>query len=420
MKYIIKKAVIVDSKSEYNLKQKDLYIENGIITKIEDNIVEQGVQLIEFDGMHVSPGFIDLNANSGDPGHEQKEDLSSLSKAAIKGGYTHVAIMPNTKPVIQTKADVEYIKSKSSALPVNIMVIGASTIDAEGKELSEMYDMHTAGAIAFSNGKNALSHSGVMTKALMYVKQFGAKLFTYADDKHMSAGGYVHEGVVSTMLGLRSRPSISEELIVQRDIALTEFTKSSLHFNTLSSSKSLHLIKEAKAKQISVTCDVAAHHLLLNDECLAQFESVYKVLPPLRSEDHRLSLIKAFTEGSIDAISSDHTPQDIESKHKEFDLAEYGSIGLQTAFAVANTALHEKISLNRIIDAFTHGPRRVLGLGEQIIKSGAEANLTLFNPNLKKVFLESDIVSKSKNSMFTGKELQGVILGILCKGKYHH
>jgi dihydroorotase len=283
-----------------------------------------------------------------------------------------------------------------------------------------MFDMYSAGAIAFSNGKHAFSHAGVMTKALMYVKQFGAKLFTYADDKQMSAGGYVHEGVVSTKLGLRSRPSISEELIVQRDIALTEFTKSSLHFSTLSTSKSIEMIKEAKAKQISVTCDVAAHHLLLTDESLTEFESVYKVLPPLRSEEHRLSLLRAFNEGSIDAICSDHTPQDVESKHKEFDLAEYGAIGLQTAFAVANTALNGKVSLNKITDAFTHGPRKVLGMNEHIIKSGSEANLTLFNPNLRKVFLESEIVSKSKNSMFIGKEMLGVIFGTLCKGKYHN
>ena len=419
MKYIIKSAVIVDSKSEYNLKQKDLYIENGIISKIEDNIIEQGAELIEIDGLHLSPGFIDLNSNSGDPGYEHKENLNTLSNAAVKGGYTHVAIMPDTKPVIQTKADVEYIKSKSSALPVHILVIGASTVDTDGKELSEMFDMYSAGAIAFSNGKHAVSHAGVMTKALMYVKQFGAKLFTYADDKQMSAGGYVHEGVVSTKLGLRSRPSISEELIVQRDIALTEFTKSSLHFSTLSTSKSIEMIKEAKAKQISVTCDVAAHHLLLSDESLTEFESVYKVLPPLRSEEHRLSLLRAFNEGSIDAICSDHTPQDVESKHKEFDLAEYGAIGLQTAFAVANTALNGKVSLNKITDAFTHGPRKVLGMNEHIIKIGSEANLTLFNPNLRKVFLESEIVSKSKNSMFIGKEMLGVIFGTLCKGKYH-
>jgi dihydroorotase len=420
MKYIIKSAVIVDSKSEYNLKQKDLYIENGIISKIEDNIIEQGAELIEIDGLHLSPGFIDLNSNSGDPGYEHKENLNTLSNAAVKGGYTHVAIMPDTKPVIQTKADVEYIKSKSSTLPVHILVIGASTVDTDGKELSEMFDMYSAGAIAFSNGKHAFSHAGVMTKALMYVKQFGAKLFTYADDKQMSAGGYVHEGVVSTKLGLRSRPSISEELIVQRDIALTEFTKSSLHFSTLSTSKSIEMIKEAKAKQISVTCDVAAHHLLLTDESLTEFESVYKVLPPLRSEEHRLSLLRAFNEGSIDAICSDHTPQDVESKHKEFDLAEYGAIGLQTAFAVANTALNGKVSLNKITDAFTHGPRKVLGMNEHIIKSGSEANLTLFNPNLRKVFLESEIVSKSKNSMFIGKEMLGVIFGTLCKGKYHN
>jgi dihydroorotase len=415
MKYIIKSAVIVDSKSEYNLKQKDLYIENGIISKIEE-----GAELIEIDGLHLSPGFIDLNSNSGDPGYEHKENLNTLSNAAVKGGYTHVAIMPDTKPVIQTKADVEYIKSKSSTLPVHILVIGASTVDTDGKELSEMFDMYSAGAIAFSNGKHAFSHAGVMTKALMYVKQFGAKLFTYADDKQMSAGGYVHEGVVSTKLGLRSRPSISEELIVQRDIALTEFTKSSLHFSTLSTSKSIEMIKEAKAKQISVTCDVAAHHLLLTDESLTEFESVYKVLPPLRSEEHRLSLLRAFNEGSIDAICSDHTPQDVESKHKEFDLAEYGAIGLQTAFAVANTALNGKVSLNKITDAFTHGPRKVLGMNEHIIKSGSEANLTLFNPNLRKVFLESEIVSKSKNSMFIGKEMLGVIFGTLCKGKYHN
>lgn len=420
MKYLIKKAIIVDSNSEFNLKTKDVLIEKGIISKIEDQIEEQGAEVISFQDLHLSNGFVDLNANACDPGYEHREDLKTFASAALKGGYTHVAVMPETKPVIQSKADVEYVKSKAASLPVNIMVIGAASVNLEGKELSEMYDMHTAGAVAFANGKHSVSHTGVMTRALMYVKQFGAKLFTYADDKQLSAGGYVHEGVVSTKLGLKSRPALSEDLIVQRDIALTEFTKSALHFNTISTANAVSYIKQAKEKGVNVTCDVAAHHLLLNDEVLMQFESNYKVLPPLRSEEHRQVLIEAFKNNTIDAICSDHTPQEIEAKHKEFDLAEYGAVGLQTAFAAANTALSAHVSLNKIVDAFTTGPRKVLGIEPTAIKVGAKAELTLFNPAAKKHFTPNDIVSKSKNSMFINKELQGVVYGTLCKGKFNN
>jgi len=417
MKTLIKKTRIVDSKSNHNNQLVDVLIEDGIIKKIDVAINITADNIIERENLHLSPGFVDINANACDPGYEYKEDLQTLCKAALLGGYTQVAISPKTLPITENKANIEYILSKARNLPVQILPIGAATLQLEGKELSELYDMQQAGAVAFSNTKNSIMHSGVLMRLLMYLKQFNGRLLLYADDKNLSAEGYVHEGIVSTRLGLKSRPALAESLMISRDIQLAELASTFLHFSTVSTAQSLQLIQTAKNKKQSITCDVAIHHLLFTDEKLNDFNSVYKVLPPLRSEDHRKALIEGLKTGLIDAITSDHTPQNIELKNKEFDLASYGAIGVQTAFRASLTLLKQGCTLAQLVDAFTHGPRKILGLTEVIIKENTELNATLFNPSGETIFTEQEIVSKSKNSMFINEKLNGKIYGTLLKNQ---
>jgi dihydroorotase len=413
MNVLIKNAQIIDSKSPYNNQQTDILITNGIITEIASGINTTADLIIEKENLHLSPGFLDLNAQACDPGYEYKEDFESFTKACIYGGYTEVAVSPKTLPITQTKTQIEYVLSKTKHLPVNIIPLGAATQNLEGKELSELYDMYLAGAKGFSNAKNALTNSGLLTRLLLYLKQFNGKLLVYADDVTLSSGGQMHEGIISTQLGLKARPALAEALAIHSLLQIADYCQSPLHFNTISTQESLHYIVEAKKQHKPITCDVAAHHLFFTDNYLVDFNSNFKVLPPLRSIEHKQALINGIKEGVIDAIISDHVPQNIEEKQKEFDLASFGSIGLQTAFRAALTVLEKECSLQQIVNLFTHGPRNVLNLPLTTIQIGSEANITLFNPQVISEFKEEEIVSKSKNSMFIGQQLKGKIYGTL-------
>ena len=411
---LLKSATLIQPSSPFHLKIKDILIIDGIIDKIEDSIPEESdFEIIEHENLHVSMGWIDCKANLREPGEEWKETLASGAKAAEFGGFTQVLVSPSTQQPLDSSNRIEYIINKSKGLPVSIIPMGTLSHEHKGEELSEMYEMSQAGAIAFTDDKSEVN-TGLMSKSLLYAKNINKLIVSYPNDSSLSKSGQMHEGETSTKMGVKGIPSLSEELKISRDLALADYHDSTIHFSTISSAKSVDLIREAKKKGLKVTCDIAAHQLSFTDESAREYDSNYKVLPPFREQKDIDSLIKGLIDGTIDAICSDHTPHDIEDKKLEFDLAQFGIIGLETAFASIQSATKGKLELETLISKLTEGPRKVFGLTIGEIKVGNEANLTLFNPETKWTFEKSDIKSKSKNTPFIGTEFTGKVLGIIC------
>jgi dihydroorotase len=419
MNLLIKQATVIDSTSPHNGRVVDILIEKGVITQIKKSIVpEKGIKTIEAEGLHVSAGWLDMQVNFCDPGYEHKETLSNGLKSAAKGGFTSVCLMSGTNPPLHNKAQIEYVANRAKDNLVDVLPIGTLSHNQEGKDLSEMYDMKISGAVAFSDYKKSTKDAGLILRALQYSQNINSFIITHCDDKTISHDGLVNEGITSTKLGLKGIPALAEEIMLQRNIQILEYTGGKMHIPTISTKGSVELIKKAKAKKLNITCGVAAYNLLLDDSELEGFDTNYKVNPPLRTKDDIDALKKGIADGTIDVIVSDHAPQDIESKDLEFDHADNGMIGLESCFGVLNMALSSKLSLENIIDTLTKNPRTILGLDALSIKEGAEANLTLFNPTKKYLFGKSHIVAANKNSGIIGKELKGVVIGVVNKNSF--
>jgi dihydroorotase len=412
MKILIEKARIVDRNSPHHGTIRDILIEDGRISSIGEGLAAgaQADQVLREPGLHVSPGWVDVFAHFGDPGYEYKETLESGAAAAAAGGYTDVFVLPNTKPVVDNKSQVEYIRRTAAALPVRIWPLGGITRGLEGKDLAEMYDMRNSGAVAFSDGTTPVQSAGLLLKGLQYVKAFDGVIVQLPDDKTVGASGLMNEGIVSTRLGLPGKPMMAEELMVARDIELVRYTGSKIHFTGVSSPRALEYIRAARASGLRVSCSVTPHHLFFTDADLTDYDTNLKVYPPLRDQDSAQVLKKAVLEGLVDAIASHHLPHEFDSKIVEFEYAKPGMSSLETVYPVLRTAL-PGLSPEQTVDLLSHRPRQLFGLEQPAINDGQTATLTIFDPAGNTHLEAGTTRSKSKNNPFIGRSLQGRVIG---------
>ncbi|HEY1164046.1 MAG TPA: dihydroorotase [Chitinophaga sp.] len=412
MHILLKNVKIVAPTSGFHGQQQDILIEDGIIRQIAPAIQADKAKIVTGGNLHVSIGWMDIFAHFCDPGQEYKEDLQSGALAAAKGGFTTVMIVPNTQPALHTKPQITYVLSQTAHSPVQVLPIGAATKNAEGASLSEMYEMQEAGAVAFSDGFKPIQSPGLLLKALQYVKAFNGTIIQVPDDQSISAHGLMHEGIFSTKLGMPGKPAIAEELIIQRDIELAEYTSSRLHFTGISTARSVELIARAKARGIKVTCSVTPYHLSLTDGQLLNYNTNLKVNPPLRTAEDVAALQKAVLDGVVDCIATHHQPQDWDAKQLEFEYAKNGMIGLETCFGVLRRHIPQ-LPLEQLIKLLAIQPRQIFNLPVPEIKEGAVANLTIFDPDADYTFTQADIASRSKNSAYIGEQLKGQVKGIV-------
>jgi len=414
---LIQSVKILDYQSPFNGKIADVLISNGKIAEIGKSISVPDKSTVVFSakGQVLSPGFFDLNVNFGEPGLETKEDMGTGCMSAAAGGFTGLALMPNTQPPIHSKAEVSYLLSKSKNNLVDIYPLGCISHNREGKELAEMYDMQQSGAIAFTDGNRPVSNAGLMSRALLYTKSFKGLILSYAEDQDIAGKARMNEGLMSTYLGMKGNPSLAEELMISRDLYLAEYNDSRIHFSTISSAKSVDLIRKAKKAGIKVSCDVAVHHLIFTEDNLDGFDSNFKVKPPFRTRKDQKALIAGLKDGTIDAIVTQHSPHEIEFKDVEFEIASYGIIGLQTALPIA---LKAGLSLETIIEKMAVAPRNILGISIPELKTGNSANFILLNPEEEWELNEDSNRSKSSNSPFYGQILKGKVKLVCNNGQY--
>lgn len=408
---LLKNAHILDGYTES--KPQDILIREGKIDQIGPQIsAPEGTEVWESEHLCVSPGWLDLGVYASDPGYEHREDLSSAAHAAAAGGYTALACFPNTHPALHTKSEILYIKNKSASLPVQCYPIGAISQDCKGKDLAELYDMHAAGAVAFSDGHHAVSDAGLLLRSLQYVQAFNGLIINVPNHASIASGGQMNEGLMSTSLGLKGLPALAEELMVQRDLSLLQYTGGRLHIHLISTAKSVAMIGEAKKAGLPVTCSVAIANCCFTDEKLQDFDSNWKITPPLRTPSDVVALQKGLEEGVIDVICSNHTPWHEEAKNLEFPFADFGMIGLETCYGICQTMLNKTLTTNQLIQKLSVAPRRILGLDVPQIRAGQRAEITVFDPKKTWVVAEKDLRSKSRNTPFIGETLTGKVLGI--------
>ena len=398
---------------------QDIRIDDGVIRAIGKNLpVESGVRELSFGASaFVSPGWMDVGVYTGDPGYEHREDLRSAARAAAAGGFTAVACMPNTMPATDSKAGIVYIQNKTAGEAVAFFPIGAVSTHADGKDLAELYDMHMAGAVAFSDGYRPLQDAGLLLRALQYTQAFGGLVLHQPHHKTIAAAGQMHEGVISTMLGMKGIPALSEEVTVQRDLSLLEYAGGRLHLHLLSTRKGVAMVRAAKAAGLPVTASVAVANLCFTDEKLVDFDPNWKVMPPLRDATHREALLEGLADGTIDFICSNHTPWDTEAKNLEFPFAEFGMAGMETAFALCRTFLGRHLTVNDLVHKWAVAPRQVLGLPVPEVKPGAPAELTIFAPDAEWTCSADGLRSKACNTPFLGQTFTGRVLGIIRNGQ---
>lgn len=419
MDTLIKNVRIVDPTGPHDGQTKDLLLSGCTIRRIADRIpVEENsrIHIVDEAGLHASPGWMDTACRFGEPMYEEAETLESGARAAARGGFTAVALASPKGCPTDSRQKVEFFVEKSKSLPVHIYPVGTATRGAEGKAMAETYDMLCGGAKAFWDGA-PIANNLIEQLVLQYNGSLGALTVTTPVDRAVMHSGVANEGPVSTTLGLHGIPDIAEDIAVSRDLFLAEYTGAPLHVSCVTTPGAVRMIRQAQKKGVDVSCSVTPHHLLLDDGSLVDFDTRYKVLPPLRTREHIAALIEAVKDGTVTCIATDHTPVDIEEKKCEFERAAYGTIGLQTAFGAAWMALHGQVDLSRMVELFSIAPRRRFGVEVPHIVEGGQAEITLFDPSARWVFTEEMIESRAKNSALPGHELLGQVFAVYAKGR---
>jgi len=419
MKILIRSAKIIQKGADLNGQVRDIFIENGVIRQIGEQLSAEADEIIEGENLCVSLGWFDMRVHAKDPGYEHKESLYSLEKAALAGGFSEIALLPNTKPTVQTRESVHYLRKSGDIIKFH--PLAAVTLKCEGKDFTEMIDLHHAGAVGFTDGEHPIQNPDIFLKTLQYLSPIGSLLINRPEDTNLTHFGQMHEGAVSTLLGMKGMPQMAEEIMVMRDLKLLEYVVNTpfaevdttlplLHFSCISSAESVDLIRQAKAKGLPISADVAAHQLCFTEEDVMGFDTNFKVNPPLRTKADVEALWAGLADGTIDTIVSDHNPHDDESKNLEFDMADFGIIGLETLFGAVNT-YNQTLSLEELIDKITLQPRKILRLPVPQLVEGTKANLTVFTTDEEWTYTE--ILSNSRNTPFLGKTFKGKALVVI-------
>ena len=407
--YLLKNIQISDKKSAFNGQLGDLGIKEGKIHAFGIDINEADYEkVIDFSECIITPAFVDVRCNSSEPGYEHRETFHSLNNCAMAGGYAHVALLPNCQPTRQTKSDIEFLIHQTSKMPVNFLPLGAITHDLNTDDMCELYDMKKSGAVAFANANCAIENIGTMSRALQYSKSFDGLIYSFCEQKELTHGAYVAEGTVAVSLGLKGIPQMAEYLQVQRDIELADYHQTRVHLSKISSEKSVEFIRQAKTQGIQVTCDVAIMNLVLTDETIMDFDSNLKLSPPLRQANDVKALWDGLMDGTIDAICTDHHPQEIERKNVEFEYAANGAISLQIALSLAIEGRNRfcpRMDDNTLLTKFNYGGADILNLNLQGIQIGSEVSFTVINPHRQTSLNKRNNLSESANTYYMDKPL---------------
>ena len=401
----------------------DLLVEDGKVVRLDRNLAGDGAETLDVSGMVVCPGFLDMHVHLREPGQEWKETVATGTRAAAAGGFTGVACMPNTIPVNDSRSVTELILTQAETFgSVPVYPIGCVTKEQAGKELAEMRDMHEAGACAFSDDGKPVHSSLVMRRALEYSKIFDVPIIDHCEDPVLVDGGVMNEGETSTRLGLRGWPWVAEDVMVQRDILLAEYTGGTVHIAHLSTAGSAEFVRRAKERDLHVTCEVTPHHIALHDADVETYDTNKKMNPPLRDRRDCEALIEALRDGTVDAIATDHAPHLSDEKCVEFSLAPFGVIGLETALPVCLDRLvhRELIGLSRLVELFTSGPARVLRLDKGTLRPGADADITVLDLDRQTTIESAEFRSKSRNTPFENWTLRGTAILTIVGGRIVH
>ena len=431
MKILVRSVRIMDKTSPLDGQVQDILLEEGWIMQIGESLEAGEAHVVQGEGWCESPGWLDMRVASRDPGLEHKENLISVREAAGRGGFTEIVLLPNSSPVVDAKDTLNYVRQPQPS-PVRVHVAAAVTKRAEGTDFTEMIDLHRAGAVAFTDGENPIQNADIVLKALLYLRPLNALLLNRPEDRQLTLYGQMNEGITSTLLGMKGMPALAEEMMLSRDLKLLAYALEQarlpqvflpqdsladddlpwLHVSLISTVQAVNLLREAKKAGLPVSCDVAAHQLVYDDSALLDFDTNLKVNPPFRTPADREALRRGLADGTIDCLVSDHSPQDEECKNLEFDHADFGITGLETAFSLS--LMHSGLAPGEVVEKLTTRPRRILRLPAVHIAEGQLANLTFFAPD--EIWRFEKTASLSKNTPFLGQTLQGKVKGVINDG----
>lgn len=418
MDILLQQVKVIHEGSAFHNKKVDILIKDGVIKKINKSLNKpKDVPVWSKPNAHVSIGWLDIGTQIGEPGYEHRETISSISQAAAAGGFTGISCFPNTNPCLDGKSQIQYVQQRALGEAIDLYPIGSISKSCQGEEMTEMIDMHHAGAVAFSDGDHSIEKNGLLLRALEYANSINGLIISSPQENTISKNGVMNEGKTSIMLGLPGIPDMLEKLMTIRDVELCKYAEGRMLIHGISTPDSLNVIKAAKKNKVQVQSSISYMHLVADETQLENFDPNYKLMPPLRTESQRKSMVKAVENGDVEVIHSQHIPIEKEGKEKEFYYADFGSIGLETCFAAMNTICHKELSLTTIIRCLSTGPREVLQLPIEEIKVGEKANLTLFDPKLKWTYSQDEIKSKSSNSPFLDVPLVGKVLAIINKNQ---